>query len=159
MKEEYSDKAETYVLTDIKGNVAEFEFEHDVISMSYNSDGNRKSLMLVIDNPSQIDEISLDDISNIMFRRKYILYNDTNHFDSSSNVISNENLVISHMHDEDAHFNLRVYQQGNCYASTPLIDIPLNYSSRNSPYITSLDPTWNIFLVRNVRQLKLIHIG
>ena len=80
-----------------------------VISLSFNQNGLKKSLMAVIDNPSEIREISLDDVSNIVIRRKFILYDDPNHFDATSRVVSNDNLVLSHMHNEDAHFSLRIF--------------------------------------------------
>ena len=62
------------------------------------------------------------------------------------------------MHDENAHYSMRVYQKGNCYASSPLVDAPLNYSSRNVPYINALDSGWDIFLIRDVRYFSLVEV-
>ena len=62
-------------------------------------------------------------------------------------MVENDNFVVSHMHAEDANYVMRAYQRHDCYASAPLIDIPLNYSSRNNPYIAGLDPYYNVFLI------------
>jgi glyceraldehyde-3-phosphate dehydrogenase/erythrose-4-phosphate dehydrogenase len=132
---------------DIFEKVGVFNISANVISISFDSESTNKSLMVITDSEPTIWSINTNQITNLLLSRKYIKYSDSNHFDSSAQVVSNNHLVITHMHDEEAHYIMRVFKKNNCYASAPLVDIPLNYSSRNVPYIAALDPNWDIFLI------------
>jgi len=60
------------------------------------------------------------------------------------------------MQTPNAHYVLRIYQKFTDYASSPLVDIPLNFSVWDAPNICILDQSWNIILVKDVINLKIL---
>lgn len=73
----------TEALTQV-ANVSKLPIPKNVISISYNGLGLQRALMVVTDEPPTIYEIDTTIINSIRLSRKYLMYDDTHHFDSSA---------------------------------------------------------------------------
>lgn len=54
---------------------------------------------------------------------------------------------------------MRIYNKDQCYASAPLVDIPLEYSTRDPPVLSLLDQNWNILLIKDIINFSYMQIS